>query len=378
MNGDPGVGDTTEGRRRRQRRRDKSESRSRDVYAALDLGTNNCRLLVAHPAGSSFRVVDAFSRIVRLGEGLSHHGRLSEAAMLRTIEALRICAAKMRRRGVTSARAVATEACRRARNCDHFVERVARETGIELEIISNSEEANLGLYGCTPLLDPEIPDALIFDIGGGSTEVSWLKVEAGDGANRPGGGRGWRGPPPRIVDWLSIPMGVVSLTESYGGHDVPAENYRAMIKQVAGALAPFEARHGLAGRAAARQVQMLGTSGTVTTLSGIQKNLPRYDRSRVDGTFLDYEAALALSRRIAAMPYDQRVGHPCIGRERADLVVAGCAILEAICQTWPVGRIRVADRGLREGILFSLIRRDRDRRGFNRRREPGLWSGAAV
>ena len=365
------MGNTTESGRRRQRRRKKSEPRSRDVYAALDLGTNNCRLLVAHPAGNAFRVVDAFSRIVRLGEGLSLNGRLSEAAMLRTIEALRICAAKMRKRGVTSARAVATEACRRARNCDHFVERVQRETGIELEIISNSEEANLGLYGCTPLLDPEIPDALIFDIGGGSTEVSWLKVENGAGV-------GWRGPPPRIVDWLSVPLGVVSLTESYGGHDVPAESYRAMIDEVAGALAPFEARHGLAERVGARQVQMLGTSGTVTTLSGIQKNLPRYDRSRVDGTYLDYEAAIALSRRIAAMSYEQRVGHPCIGRERADLVVAGCAILEAICQTWPVGRIRVADRGLREGIVFSLIRRDRDRRGFSRRREPGLWSGAAV
>ncbi len=365
------MGNTTESGRRRQRRRKRSEPRSRDVYAALDLGTNNCRLLVAHPAGNAFRVVDAFSRIVRLGEGLSLNGRLSEAAMLRTIEALRICAAKMRKRGVTSARAVATEACRRARNCDHFVERVQRETGIELEIISNSEEANLGLYGCTPLLDSQIPDALIFDIGGGSTEVSWLKVGAGDGA-------GWRGPPPRIVDWLSIPLGVVSLTESYGGHEVSAQSYQAMIDEVAGALAPFEAKHGLAERVLRREIQMLGTSGTVTTLSGIQKNLPRYDRSRVDGTYLDFEAAIALSRRIAAMSYDQRVGHPCIGRERADLVVAGCAILEAICQTWPVGRIRVADRGLREGILFSLIRRDRDRRGFNRRREPGLWSGAAV
>ena len=358
-------------RRPRRRRRQNGESRSRETYAAIDLGTNNCRLLIARPTAEGFRVVDAFSRIVRLGEGLSVNGRLSEAAMTRTIEALKICARKMDRHRVTRARAVATEACRRACNCRFFVERVERDVGVKLEIISNSEEASLGLYGCAPLLDPTVSHALIFDIGGGSTEVSWLTVQPIDG-DRPG----WRQPPPEIVDWLSVPLGVVSLTERYGGIDIPETAYDAMVEEVVEALAPFEGRNALSKRVENGQLQMLGTSGTVTTLSGIQKNLPRYDRARVDGSYLDFDSVASLSRRIVGMPYDQRVGHPCIGAERADLVVAGCAILEAICRAWPVGRLRVADRGLREGILFSLIRHDRHAAG-RRRRDERAWNSAA-
>ena len=326
----------------------------REVYAAVDLGTNNCRLLIARPARDGFRVIDAFSRIVRLGEGLSCNGRLSEAAIIRTIDALKICAKKMKRRGVTDARAVATEACRRARNCDVFVDRVRDETGLELEIISNSEEASLGLYGCTPLLAVQRPFAIIFDIGGGSTEVSWLKVRRNGARN---GSRPWV--EPEILDWCSLPMGVVTLAEHYGGHEIAEGAYEAMIAEVMGALAPFEAEHQLAPRIADGAVQMLGTSGTVTTLSGINKKLPRYDRARVDGSHLELGTIERLCRDIAAMSYDERAEHPCIGEERADLVVAGCAILEAICRTWPVGQLRVADRGLREGILFGLIRHKR-------------------
>jgi len=352
------------------RRRGKSGLRSRDVYAALDLGTNNCRLLIARPAASGFRVIDAFSRIVRLGEGLAQTACLSEAAMSRAIDALRICARKMERRRVTSGRAVATEACRRARNGDVFAERVRRETGLELEIISNSEEATLGLYGCTPLLDPAVPNALIFDIGGGSTEVSWL-AQDGPGPGQTAAPCAQAGPlpcaqagplpgargAPALVDWCSLPLGVVTLAEHYGGLEVTRDTYAAMVAEVAAALRPFDEQHALVALVRQGSVQMLGTSGTVTTLSGIGMKLAHYDRTRVDGSYLDFASVTGLSRQIAAMSYDERVAHPCIGRQRADLVVAGCAILEAICRTWPVGRLRVADRGLREGILCTLMQR---------------------
>ena len=320
------------------------------VYAALDLGTNNCRLLIARPAAGGFRVIDAFSRIVRLGEGLSRSGCLSESAMTRTVQALRICASKIRQRGATQVRAVATEACRRASNCGVFLHRVHRETGLDIEIISNDEEASLAVRGCVPLLDPGMPHALVFDIGGGSTELGWMKASPPPsgvaGAAVPEGG-----------GWHSFPIGVVTLAERHGGHDVTSRVYEIMIEEVRDALAPFEAEHRLGELVADGQLQMLGTSGTVTTLAGVHQDLPRYDRSRIDGCYLDFETVRRISRRIAAMSYECRAAHPCIGRDRADLVIAGCAILEAICGTWPVGRLRVADRGLREGILLTMMPR---------------------
>jgi exopolyphosphatase/guanosine-5'-triphosphate,3'-diphosphate pyrophosphatase len=319
----------------------RSEPRPGPTFAALDLGTNNCRLLIARPADIGFRIVDAFSRIVRLGEGVSATGHLSESAMGRTIDALRICAGKMRRREVTHARTVATEACRRAANCRSFVDRVQAETGIVLEIITEREEARLAFEGCTPLLDPRRPRAVVFDIGGGSTEVGWLGVG-------PSGA-------PRLIGWLSIPIGVVTLAERYGGGRIPPEAYQAMIVEVETRLRPFEVANGIAQGIARGEVQMLGTSGTVTTLAGVHLGLARYDRQRVDGVHLDFGAIRAVSTALAGMDYEMRAASPCIGRERADLVVAGCAILEAICVLWPVGRLRVADRGVREGILMGLM-----------------------
>ena len=311
------------------------------VLAALDLGTNNCRLLVARPRGDSFRVVDAFSRIVRLGEGVGANGSLSRAAMDRTIEALKICAAKMRRHRVTHARSVATEACRRADNCEDFVARARRETGIDIEIISNHEEASLAFSGCAPLLAAEPAQALVFDIGGGSTEVGCLHLSPSA--------------PPRLTAWHSIPLGVVTLAERHGAGQISPAVYEAMVVETQGQLTAFEAAEGLGRAIAAGEIQMLGTSGTVTTLSGVHLDLPRYDRARVDGSYLDFATIDRVSADLAAMGWDQRAAIPCIGRERADLVVAGCAILAAICRLWPVGRLRVADRGVREGILFGLL-----------------------
>ena len=318
--------------------------RERDgaVLAALDLGTNNCRLLVARPRDDGFRVIDAFSRIVRLGEGLGQNGRLIEPAMGRTIDALKVCAQKIDRRRVTHARLVATEACRRAQNCQDFLGRVRTETGLALEIISSREEAELVLAGCEPLLDPARPYALVFDIGGGSTEVLWLKLgEAGA---------------LELIDWVSLPYGVVGLAERHGPDEALAAWYDETALEVAGLLAPFEARHAIARRVADGEVQMLGSSGTVTTLAGVKLGLARYDRTYVDGTYLTFAEIETVSRGLAAMTGQERAAQPCIGRERADLVVAGCAILAAICRTWPVGSLRVADRGVREGILFGLMR----------------------
>lgn len=310
-----------------------------EVVAALDLGTNNCRLLIARTTARGFRVIDAFSRITRLGEGLGVTGLLGEAAVARTIEALAACAAKIRARGVRRGRYVATEACRRAANCAEFLDRVEAATGLRLEIIPTAEEARLSVAGCASLLDPTVPHGLVFDIGGGSTEASWVRLERGR---------------PVIVDSISLPHGVVSLTERYGGDRVAPESYAAMLDEVRQELEAFEARHRIAARVAAGTVQMLGSSGTVTTLAGIHLGLPRYVRALVDGTTLEFGAIAALSRRLAGLSLEERAAHPCVGRERADLVVAGCAILEAICTTWPVGRLRVADRGVREGILIGL------------------------
>jgi exopolyphosphatase/guanosine-5'-triphosphate,3'-diphosphate pyrophosphatase len=311
------------------------------VFAALDLGTNNCRLLVARAAGGGFRVIDAFSRIVRLGEGLSRSNHFSAEAIDRTLAALRVCSHKIKRRAATAVRAVATEACRRADDCGEFLALARRETGIVIEIISSREEARLALTGCAPLLDRGIPHALVFDIGGGSTELMWIAV---DGGRRP-----------RLIDQTSIPLGVVSLTELYGGDRIAPSVYATMVADLVGPLAAFEARNGIAVLVRRGAVQMLGTSGTATTLAGVHMGLARYDRSRVDGSYLAIGDARAVCRRLCALDYAERAAHPCIGRDRADLVVAGCAILEAICDAWPVTRVRIADRGLREGILTDLI-----------------------
>lgn len=315
------------------------------VYGALDLGTNNCRLLVATPNRYGFDVVDSFSRIVRLGEGLQASGELSEAAIERTISALKVCAAKLERTGTNRLRSVATEACRRARNCGTFVERVAEETGVELEIIDTAEEARLAAGGCAPLLDQRRARALMFDIGGGSTEVMWVAVPA-------------RGQP-QVIDCISVPLGVVNMAERWGGHEVSAGAYEAMIAEVRAGLEPFEARHHIAEEARAGRVQMLGSSGTVTTVVGIRLDLPKYQRRAVDGQFLERTDIDRISEQLRTMTYAERAAHPCIGADRADLVVVGCAILAAICRLWPAERLRVGDRGVREGILLSLMAADR-------------------
>ena len=315
------------------------------TYAALDLGTNNCRLLVARPAGDGFRVVDAFSRIVRLGEGISASGRLSEAAIDRSLEALEICRNKMRNRGVTRARLIATEACRAAENGAEFRARVTEKLGLALEVIDRETEATLAATSCTPLIDPEAEGVVLFDIGGGSSELVRLDRSP----------RCERGPPlPRIRAWISLPHGVVTLAERHGGHNVTRDVYEAMVAEVAELIAPFALEHG----DSLHGVHMLGTSGTVTTIAGVHLDLKRYDRSRIDGCWLEAGDIDSVLERLVAMSYEERVASPCIGADRADLVLAGCAILEAIRRAFPCPRLRVADRGLREGMLVQMMRED--------------------
>ncbi|MEA3263205.1 MAG: Ppx/GppA phosphatase family protein [Pseudomonadota bacterium] len=324
-----------------------STAYQRQSFAAIDLGTNNCRLLIARPQGENFVVVDAFSRVVRLGEGLAGSGRLSDAAMDRALGALHVCAEKLKRRRVHLARSVATEACRRAENGPEFIERVRRETGIALDIISAKEEARLAVLGCHILLEQGDGPAIIFDIGGGSTEL--VLVEQGEA------------PLPRIVDWMSVPWGVVSLTETCGIEPLDADGraarYAEMRRRVRESLAPFADRLAAMLEQHDRKtaLRLLGTSGTVTTLASLHLELPQYDRRAVDGLIVPAEAMRGISERLSAMPIPARRELACIGRERADLVVAGCAILETILDLWPADRLGVADRGIREGILRSLM-----------------------
>jgi exopolyphosphatase / guanosine-5'-triphosphate,3'-diphosphate pyrophosphatase len=346
------------------------------VYGALDLGTNNCRLLVAKPSRRGFLVIDAFSRIIRLGEGVHRSGRLSDAAMGRTIEALKICSDKMRRRRVSRSRLIATEACRIASNSGEFIERVGRETGLAIEIVSRETEARLAVSGCASLIDHHCDWALVFDIGGGSSELIWLDLTQLD--------RPWRRSvydrlevQSCIAAWTSLPIGVVSLAERHGGRDVTRESYEAMVMDVMAALKSFEAEHRFGSRIARGGAHFLGTSGTVTTIAGIHLGLPAYERSRVDGCWLGAGDVRTVSNRLIAMSYAERVAQPCIGQERADLVLAGCAILEALLRVWPCQRLRVADRGLREGILATLMAEDgHDRRASEHHRARGRWADA--
>ena len=306
------------------------------ALAALDLGTNNCRLLVARPHGDSFEVIDSFSRIVRLGEGLAASGWLKERAMARTIAALRVCARIMARHGARQARCVATEACRRAVNGPEFLARVRRATGIELEILEHEQEAQLALLGCLPLIERRAGPALLVDIGGGSTEIVWLDCSE-FGAGRPA--------------TISLPIGVVALSEAFTSEPDPA-TFETMVRYVRAAIEDVRTvRFGSRPPPA----QLIGTSGTITTLAALHLDLRRYDRRRIDGLVLDRAAVATVSERLRAMTNAARAMHPCIGPGRADLVVAGCAILEAVLRTWPANMLRVADRGLREGILQGLM-----------------------
>ncbi len=338
--------------------RDRPQSEAA-CYGALDLGTNNCRLLIATPQGpSGFRVVEAYSRIVRLGEGLTQSGRLSDAAMERALAALKVSAEKLRRRRVVRLRAIATQACRMADNGPEFIERVYAETGLRLQIIPPQEEARLSVQGCLNLIDRSADAALVVDVGGGSTELSWVELR----------GAPPTGTPP-VKAWLSVPIGVVTLAERFPeGEAATAGWFRAMVDTVKAEIAAFQRAEPLREVFLADRAHLIGTSGAITSLAGLHLDLPRYDRNRVDGIWMSRADCEAAADRLLGLTPRERASQPCIGPDRADLVLAGAAILQAVQELWPCSRVRVADRGLREGMLLSLMA---DRKGRRRRRRRG-------
>ncbi len=348
------------------------------TYAALDLGTNNCRLMIARPEGDSFKVLDAFSRVVRLGEGVEQNNTLSSAAMDRAVAALKICAEKMSKRRVTRARAIATEACRRAINGAEFVERVKHETGLTLDVIGAGDEARLAVAGCAPLFDTARDCLLVFDIGGGSTEIVWIDL-----AHTPKARRRdiLLGVTPKDVDkskikeeirilsenarWTSLPVGVVTLAEKF--KDITDENARfdAMRAYTNSLIAPFAADGAGATPDRLQRMQLLGTSGTITTLAGVHLDLQRYSRGKVDGLWISRLDISNVITRLTGMDREERSLIPCIGDDRAELVISGSSILSAIMDHWPTEKLRVADRGLREGLLYDLMNEDQTVHGAN-------------
>jgi len=337
------------------------------TFAAIDLGTNNCRLLVAKASVDGFEVIDAYSRPVRLGEGVALNGLLCGDAIERTLHALDICASKIERNRVTRARHIATEACRRACNGEDFLAMVKARTGLHFEVIPPAEEARLALTSCENLLSPDTPLGLLVDIGGGSTEVSWVRVLPRD--DRAGGVA------TELIDMTSVPWGVVTLTESCTRgqpRERPVDRacYDDMVERIRADLRPFCAKHEIGHAIARGEVQMVGASGTVTTISAHHLGLKRYNRTMVDGSCIGRESILRICDELSVLSVDELTHLPCIGDERAELALAGGAILEAVCRQWPAPMVRVADRGLREGVLMDLMRRA-DREADSVRRQDG-------
>ena len=311
-------------------------------YAAIDLGTNSCRLVIAQPTPSSFHVVETFSKITRLGEGIINGNMLSKPAIRRTVNALKVCRAIIDEYSpLIRMRFVATAACRRALNCEDFEKIVAKDTNLPMEVISSKEEARLSVVGCMPLLNRMIKRALVFDIGGGSSEISLARITES--------GRTF------IEGFVSIPYGVVTVSEAFPGKDMTNLAYDTIVERTKKILQDFEDKYQIREAIANQEIQVIGTSGTVTVLGAVHLNLPRYNRAAVDGLALSGTEVNKVISRIKNMGYEGRCRHSCIGKQKADLTIAGCTIIEALCSFWPVSEITIADRGIREGILLDMM-----------------------
>ena len=310
-------------------------------------------MLIVEPQGNSFKVIDSFSRIVRLGEGLESSNKLSADAMQRTIDALRVCAAKIRRHRVRWMRCVATEACRRAENGQAFINQIEKSTRLRFEIIDGKDEAELAAIGCGALFDRQFPHAIVFDIGGGSTEITCLSLKKGRY---------------ELQDMISLPLGVVRLSEKYDGKNMSQEIYTQIRDEAEKTIRSFAEKQTFHADNL-NDIQLIGTSGTVTTLAAIHKGLKKYNRNIVDGAVMKRGEVVAVIQSLMNMSHEERQNNNCIGKERADLVLSGCAVLEAIIRAWPLENVKIADRGIREGILLRLIRKTRRRQKIRRARK---------
>jgi exopolyphosphatase/guanosine-5'-triphosphate,3'-diphosphate pyrophosphatase len=341
----------------------RADKGSSPLYAALDLGTNSCRMLIAQPMGSQFQIIDSFSKTVQLGSGLEASGRLSRTSMTRTIQALRICQKKIEKHGVTRMRLVATEACRRARNARDFIRQVRRETGLSLEVIPAEEEARLAVISCAPLVEHITEQLLVVDIGGGSTELVWIDLSGVDPANRShaimrlqtGFFSEGLEPAAQVVDWISVPLGVATLKDQFVDVEDDAARFALMSWFFEENLASFSPYNAQAPRAG---FQIIGTSGTITTVAASFLGLKRYDRTKVDGLLMTSEQIDAVIHDYLALGPEGRRTDPRIGRDRHALIMSGAAILQALMRIWPTDRLSVADRGLREGLLYAQMSAD--------------------
>lgn len=332
------------------------------LYAALDLGTNSCRMLIARPRGNQFQVIDSFSKPVQLGQGLEASGRLSRSSMARTVHALQVCRRKLETHNVVNMRLVATEACRRARNSRDFMRKIQRETGLPVEIIQAEEEARLAVISCAPLVNLATEQLLIVDIGGGSTELVWIDLEDVEPGERARGimrlGDGFRNPQPggaRVVDWISVPLGVATLRDQFADVEDDQGRFALMswyFEEMLADFAPYA--HGSPDE----NFQIIGTSGTVTTVAASHLGLRRYDRTKVDGLTMTSDQIDKVIHSYLALGPEGRRADPRIGRERHALIMSGAAILQTLMRVWPTSRLSVADRGLREGLLYSQMVRD--------------------
>jgi exopolyphosphatase/guanosine-5'-triphosphate,3'-diphosphate pyrophosphatase len=328
------------------------------VFAAIDLGTNCCRLVLANPTPSSFKVIETYSKVTRLGQGIIQKNELSRQAVDRTISALKICSEILSEfEPIQQHRFVATAACRRAKNCDEFLARVKKETGVELEIISPKEEARLAVAGCMPLVNRSITKTLVFDIGGGSTEISWATITPHGKTN--------------VEGYVSIPYGVVTIAEAFPGDDMTSLAYDAVVDKTMKLLLEFEEKYNIYEHMKNQEVQVIGTSGTVTVLGALHLNLSKYNRSVVDGLTLTIEDIEKVIRKIKRIGNEGRIKHSCIGKSKADLTIAGCAVVEAITKIWPILEITVADRGIREGILLDMIHKQHNKEKSKKKHKFG-------
>ena len=334
----------------------KGASQAQKNFAAIDLGTNSCRLVIASPTPASFRIVETFSKITRLGEGIINDNELSRPAMRRTINALKVCAGVIEEYApIYRSRFVATAACRRAKNCKEFLDLVKKETGLTIETISSKEESRLAVVGCIPLLNRNIKRALVFDIGGGSTEISLARV-TNSGKTL-------------IEGFVSLPYGVVTISEAFPSQDMTALAYDTIIERTHKLLKEFDEKYNIREAIKNQEIQIIGTSGTVTVLGAVHLNLPRYNRSAVDGisiTRQDIDRAIAKIKRLGD---EGRKKHPCIGAQKADLTMAGCAIIEGLCSFWPIEEITVADRGIREGILLDMMHSNKSKNFYSKKKK---------
>ena len=299
-------------------------------YAAIDLGTNTCLLLVAEWDGQELHPLVREMRVVRLGENLDRTGRISSTALDRATAALTEYRDIITSSGCQEMRCVATSAFRDAPNKDELTERIRNITGLEIEEISGEEEARLVHRAVQEAFPEETGERASVDVGGGSTEIIFDKQG-------------------HLHEVHSLPLGSVRLTERHFSHDPPAAVEVAALRDN---ISTVLEDSGLPTKVAS----LIGVGGTATTLAAIHLELEDYDPVKVHGRILKQRDLETILERCLALPYEQRVRLPGLHPGRADVIMAGTIILLAIMGHLQDKMIRISDRGIRWGIIAEMIR----------------------